>query len=122
MYFYLFIYLFIRQEEKTLYTIIPQKETTITGFMGSQHIYNMDAVTGGNKRKNANDIEVALNPEELEEGLDEDTVRRKYEQQMEMEKESQVKEDFSDMVAEHAQRQAKKRKKMEDKKYKDFKF
>ena len=82
----------------------------------------MDAVTGGNKRKNANDIEVALNPEELEEGLDEDTVRRKYEQQMEMEKESQVKEDFSDMVAEHAQRQAKKRKKMEDKKYKDFKF
>ena len=86
----------------------------------------MDAVTGGNKRKNTNDIEVALNPEELEEGLDEDTVRRKYEQQMEMEKESQAKEDFSDMVAEHAQRQAKKRKKMEDaksgKKYKDFKF
>lgn len=85
----------------------------------------MAALAGtGSKRKTVQDgVELAFNPEELEQGLDEETVRKRYEEQQSAGQEET--EDFSDMVAEHATRQAKKRKvdtDKKDKKKEKFKF
>ncbi|KAI8827283.1 uncharacterized protein EV422DRAFT_34683 [Fimicolochytrium jonesii] len=127
-------------EPKQLYTVVPERQTAIKGFMGSQHGYDLSAAGPSNspppppptegrgqKRKagpGAAGIDLALNPEDLESGLDESTLRKKYEQQLDVSKANQ--EDFSDMVADHASRQAKRAKKDDKAKGKDksknFKF
>ena len=54
-------------------------------------------------RRNDDGVQIALNPDELD--LDKDAIQRKYDQQM---RDSQLqKEDLSDMVADHAAKQAK---------------
>lgn len=113
-----------------LYQVIPEKQTGIgRQMMGSTHVYDIvnqprriAPTTGGST--DVEGIEVALNPEELE--MDSSAMAAKYEQRV---REQQLgKEDFSDMVAEHAVRQKKKRKAQTNdgnkptKKYKDFKF
>jgi hypothetical protein len=37
------------EEPKQLYTVLPQKETSITGFMGSQHVYDISNATSASK-------------------------------------------------------------------------
>ncbi|XP_066040610.1 LOW QUALITY PROTEIN: splicing factor 3B subunit 2 [Chamaea fasciata] len=117
-------------ETPQLFTVVPEKRTAIVGtaMMGSTHIYDMSAVTG---RKGpvteAQGLEVALTPEELE--LDPTAMTQKYEKHMQ-ELQAQVeKEDFSDMVAEHAAKQKQRKRKAQTqdargggKKYKEFKF
>lgn len=123
---------------KQLYQVLQQRETSISGFMGSQHTYDVSnvpsasaaaaaAIKSGTKRKMGQGVEVALDPSEMEH-LDEAALQAKYDAaQHEHEPE---REDFSDMVAEHAGKQAKKRKKQEDaksakdssKKGKEYKF
>jgi len=100
-----------------------------SGMMGSAHVY--DIVNPGRRQGGAaagdmdTGVEVALNPEELE--LDTVAMAAKYEQRV-REQELVQKEDFSDMVAEHAAKQKKKRKAQTQdtnkstKKYKEFKF
>ncbi|KAJ3333298.1 hypothetical protein HDU76_009624 [Blyttiomyces sp. JEL0837] len=118
----------VRREDegpRELYKVIPQKEVAIRGFMGSQHAYDMSAVSSSSdsskKRKAVpgvignKSVDVAINPEDLEEGLEEDAVRRAYDNSVKAANKEMRGEDFSDMVAEHAQREAKKRKK-DDKK------
>ncbi|KAJ7428804.1 splicing factor 3B subunit 2 [Willisornis vidua] len=72
--------------------------------MGSTHIYDMSAVMG---RKGpvaeAQGVEVALAPEELE--LDPTAMTQKYEEHVREQQAQVEKEDFSDMVAEHAAKQ-----------------
>ncbi|CAG8438081.1 2017_t:CDS:10 [Funneliformis mosseae] len=113
-------------EPKQLYTVLPQKEASISGFMGSQH---RKAVGAG--------VDVALDPSEMA-NLDEETLRAKFEEAQQATLPEGAHEDFSDMVAEHASKQAKKRQKVADsraaardsgpggssgtKKYKEFKF
>lgn len=113
-----------------LYQVIPEKQAGNIGrsMMGSSHVYDIvnatrrpPATTTPNTERG---VEIALNPEELE--LDHSAMAAKYEQQV---REQNIgKEDFSDMVAEHAIRQKKKRKAQTQdgnkptKKYKDFKF
>lgn len=103
--------------------------------MGSQHGYDLSAAkapVAGTKRKIVGEgVEISLDASELE-GLDEETLRRKFEEQQAAVAVGEGmaapnKEDFSDMVAEHANKQAKKRKKIEEgkkdgKKSKEFKF
>ncbi|CAG8610724.1 9678_t:CDS:10 [Acaulospora morrowiae] len=130
-------------EPKQLYTVLPQKDAAISGFMGSQHVYDMtnaSTATGtikGVKRKAVGTgVDVALDPSEME-VLDEETLRAKFEEAQQANLPEGAREDFSDMVAEHANKQAKKRQKIADakaaardagsggsgnKKYKDFKF
>ncbi|RUS32952.1 ribonuclease H-like domain-containing protein, partial [Jimgerdemannia flammicorona] len=120
---------------RQLYTVIPEVQRNITGLMGSQHGYDLSSAKGGpsgaagTKRKIVGEgVEISLDASELE-GLDEETLRRKFEEQQMQGVEGAtagVKEDFSDMVAEHANKQAKKRKKVEEvkkegKKGKEFK-
>uniref|UniRef100_A0A8C1NSV6 Splicing factor 3b, subunit 2 n=1 Tax=Cyprinus carpio TaxID=7962 RepID=A0A8C1NSV6_CYPCA len=116
-------------ETPQLFTVLPERKAGAVGaaMMASTHIYDMSTV-----RMCARDgcvsqfgVEVALAPEELE--LDPMAMTQKYEEHV---REQQVeKEDFSDMVAEHAAKQKQKKRKGQPqdtrsgaKKYKEFKF
>ncbi|KAI8977254.1 hypothetical protein BDF20DRAFT_913602 [Mycotypha africana] len=122
---------------KQLYQVLPEVSKNITGFMGSQHGYDLSAVnkatlgvemsTGRAGKRKAENIDVAIDPSELENGgLDEATLRAKYEAQMRAKLPVGAgSEDLSDMYAEHASRQAKKARTQDSRKEakkKEFKF
>ncbi|KAI8906159.1 hypothetical protein DFJ77DRAFT_477686 [Powellomyces hirtus] len=119
---------------KHLYTIVPERPSTSSdgAFMGSAHTYDLTSTSASTqhapidatqptytrKRKTphplapSSTIDVALNPEDLEEGLTDATmIRQKYEAELNVGKVAT--EDFSDLVAEHVGRQARKKKKDE---------
>ncbi|XP_034954622.1 splicing factor 3B subunit 2 [Zootoca vivipara] len=117
-------------ETPQLFTVLPEKRTATVGgaMMGSTHIYDMATVMS---RKGPGPeiqgVEVALAPEELE--LDPMAMTQKYEEHVREQQAQVEKEDFSDMVAEHAAKQKQKKRKAQPqdtragaKKYKEFKF
>uniref|UniRef100_A0A8D0GQ09 Splicing factor 3b subunit 2 n=1 Tax=Sphenodon punctatus TaxID=8508 RepID=A0A8D0GQ09_SPHPU len=117
-------------ETPQLFTVLPEKRTVTVGgaMMGSTHIYDMSTVMS---RKGPvpeiQGVEVALAPEELE--LDPMAMTQKYEEHVREQQAQVEKEDFSDMVAEHAAKQKQKKRKAQPqdtrsggKKYKEFKF
>ncbi|KAF5378343.1 hypothetical protein D9615_008709 [Tricholomella constricta] len=119
---------------RSLYQVVPEKQTSVRGLMGSERGYDVSAVSGapipvlgderGTKRK-ANGIDVSIDASELE-GLSEEELRRKYDSYSRGSAgvPGANKEDFSDMVAKEM---AKKKQKMErerdtKKGGKEFKF
>ncbi|KAG7096869.1 hypothetical protein E1B28_004276 [Marasmius oreades] len=116
---------------RSLYQVVPEKQTSVRGLMGSERGYDVSAVASapipvlgddrGTKRKNS--VDVSIDAEQLE-GMSEEDLRRKYDaNSRNTVNVPGSKEDFSDMVAENT----KKRLKMEkergrDKKTKEFKF
>ncbi|KAG6856488.1 hypothetical protein H0H87_003956 [Tephrocybe sp. NHM501043] len=118
---------------RSLYQVVPEKQTSVRGLMGSERGYDVSAVSGapipvlgderGTKRK-ANGVDVSIDASELE-GLSEEELRRKYDAYSRGSAgvPGGSREDFSDMVAKEM---AKKKQKMErerdTKKGKDFKF
>uniref|UniRef100_A0AAX7TMB9 PSP proline-rich domain-containing protein n=1 Tax=Astatotilapia calliptera TaxID=8154 RepID=A0AAX7TMB9_ASTCA len=120
-------------ETPQLFTVLPERRTGPVGaaMMASTHIYEMSAVrrsvrkAGGGQESQG--VEVALAPEELE--LDPMAMTQKYEEHVREQQAQVEKEDFSDMVAEHAAKQKQKKRKAQPqdtrggaKKYKEFKF
>ncbi|KIL59014.1 hypothetical protein M378DRAFT_85682 [Amanita muscaria Koide BX008] len=119
---------------KSLYQVVPERQTSIRGLMGSDRAYDVSAVANagaavpvlGDERtsKRKNGVDISLDASELE-GISTDELRRKYEQQNSRSNAGVPgsKEDFSDMVAKEM---AKKKQKMErerdGKKGKEFKF
>jgi len=110
-----------------LYTVLQEKQRNIGGaMMGSSHAYDLTKKTAS-----AEAVELTLDPSELEMGLEMDpsAMAAKYEQKITERDREKDAEDFSDMVAEHSNKN-KKRKKPTDKKeqdknakkYKEFKF
>ncbi|KAL0576925.1 hypothetical protein V5O48_005071 [Marasmius crinis-equi] len=117
---------------RSLYQVVPEKQTSVRGLMGSERGYDVGAVASapipvlgderGTKRKNG--VDVSIDADQLE-GMSEEDLRRKYDANSR----STVnvpgsKEDFSDLVAKES---AKKKQKMErererDKKTKEYKF
>lgn len=104
--------------------MIPEKRGDKVGreMMGSAHTYDMSTAT----LRKGQGVDVALDPSDLEAGaLDSASITARYEQSVREQSSHLSKgEDLSDMVAEHAARQ--KRKKQQDtgkssKKY-QFKF
>ncbi|XP_026549359.1 splicing factor 3B subunit 2-like, partial [Notechis scutatus] len=93
-------------ETPQLFTVLPEKRMPTVGgaMMGSTHIYDMATVMS---RKGPvpeiQGVEVALAPEELE--LDPMAMTQKYEEHVREQQAQVEKEDFSDMVAEHAAKQ-----------------
>ncbi|CAO3681553.1 unnamed protein product [Rhizopus stolonifer] len=62
------------ERPKHLYQVLPEVKKSISEFMGSQHGYNLTAVNETNSvpsKRKANYVEVAIDPSELERGLDE---------------------------------------------------
>ncbi|KAI7858546.1 hypothetical protein BDC45DRAFT_457485 [Circinella umbellata] len=121
-------------QPRQLYQVLPEVQKNITGYMGSQHGYDMSTVeqkgdeapaVRSSKRKMGENVDVAIDPSELESGLDESTLRAKYDAHLKS-KLPGADEDLSDMYAEHAaNRQAKKMRSQESKKEgkkREFKF
>ncbi|KAK2499379.1 hypothetical protein MC885_010940 [Smutsia gigantea] len=117
-------------ETPQLFTVLPEKRTATVGgaMMGSTHIYDMSTVMSRKgPAPELQGVEVALAPEELE--LDPMAMTQKYEEHVREQQAQVEKEDFSDMVAEHAAKQKQKKRKAQpqdsrggSKKYKEFKF
>ncbi|KAK7909937.1 hypothetical protein WMY93_014621 [Mugilogobius chulae] len=119
-------------ETPQLFTVLPERRTGPVGaaMMASTHIYDMSAAMAGRKAGGGSEsqgVEVALAPEELE--LDPMAMTQKYEEHVREQQAQVAKEDFSDMVAEHAAKQKQKKRKAQPqdtrggaKKYKEFKF
>ncbi|XP_018607858.1 splicing factor 3B subunit 2 [Scleropages formosus] len=119
-------------ETPQLYTVLPERRTTSVGaaMMASTHIYDVSGAMAGRKAgggQESQGVEVALAPEELE--LDPMAMTQKYEEHVREQQAQVEKEDFSDMVAEHAAKQKQKKRKAQPqdnrgstKKYKEFKF
>jgi len=94
---------------RSLYQVVPEKQTSVRGLMGSDRAYDVGAVAGapipvlgderGTKRK-ANGVDVSIDVSELE-GLSEDELRKKYDTYSRGNAgvPGANKEDFSDMVA-----------------------
>lgn len=107
-----------------LYTVLHEKKTDRVGhaMMGSVHTYDIPGQPAASKKG----VELALDPSELE--MDPGAMAARYEQTVREQQSQLAKEDFSDMVAEHAAKQKNKRKAREEagaggkKKYKEFKF
>lgn len=118
--------MFFSGENHQLYRVLQEKKVDRVGkdLMGSAHVYDISS-TGGVFLRKGQGVDVALDPSDLE--LDAPEMSAKLEEQLKQQQNATLaKEDFSDMVADHAARQ--KRKKQQDsssnknKKYKDFKF
>ncbi|XP_073991912.1 splicing factor 3b subunit 2 [Rhodnius prolixus] len=123
-----------------LYQVLAEKRVDRVGtaMMASTHVYDMTSAqgiaaaaaaavgTGTAPAPRRDTVELALDPSELD--LDTDAMAARYEQQMREQQSHLQKEDLSDMLAEHVQRQKNKRKKQQQqegkptKKYKEFKF
>uniref|UniRef100_S4RQ08 Splicing factor 3b, subunit 2 n=1 Tax=Petromyzon marinus TaxID=7757 RepID=S4RQ08_PETMA len=115
-----------------LFIPLPEKRIGVgAAMMGSAHIYDMSTGGGGGGggggAGESQGVEVALAPEELE--LDPTAMTAKYEERVREQQAQVEKEDFSDMVAEHAAKQKQKKRKAQAqdanksaKKYKEFKF
>ncbi|XP_029470491.1 splicing factor 3B subunit 2 [Rhinatrema bivittatum] len=116
-------------ETPQLFTVLPEKRPAMMGaaMMGSTHIYDMTVMSRRGLPPELQGVEVALAPEELE--LDPMAMTQKYEEHVREQQAQVEKEDFSDMVAEHAAKQKQKKRKAQPqdtrgggKKYKEFKF
>ncbi|KAJ8265991.1 hypothetical protein GJAV_G00123880 [Gymnothorax javanicus] len=119
-------------ETPQLFTVLPERRTASVGaaMMASTHIYDVSGALAGRKAgggQESQGVEVALAPEELE--LDPMAMTQKYEEHVREQQAQVEKEDFSDMVAEHAAKQKQKKRKAAPqdnrggaKKYKEFKF
>ncbi|KAL7749732.1 hypothetical protein RI367_004961 [Sorochytrium milnesiophthora] len=120
-------------KEKSLYTVIPQKAAPLSGFMGSQHVYDLNDTK---KRKADVEVAVALDPSEIDH-LDESQLQKRYSDTvLQLEKNSNEPgtashrasaalasarhEDLSDMVSEHASKQQAKKRKTDSSKKKFF--
>ncbi len=82
--------------------------------MSSTHTYSIPG----------REVDVALNPEDLQDGMDAETLKRKYDESVKPNagRASVHQEDLSDMVNEHNERQTKKRSRRDDSSRRDFKF
>lgn len=107
------------------YHIIPEKRVDRVGgqMMASTHVYDLTKKIGVSE----GGVEVSLDPDAID--LDQGKLQEKYDEQLRKQTRGDDREDLSDMVAEHAAGQNRKRKVQEQKKqshqskkYKDFKF
>ncbi|GBE81817.1 Pre-mRNA-splicing factor sap145 [Sparassis crispa] len=118
---------------RSLYQVVPEKQTSVRGLIGSERGYDVSAVTGagaipvlgderGAKRR-SNGVEVSIDAAELE-GMSTEELRRKYDQHSRGSAGVPgSKEDFSDMIAKEM---AKKKQKMDrdrdNRREREFKF
>ncbi|XP_043271662.1 splicing factor 3B subunit 2 [Venturia canescens] len=130
-----------------LYTVLQERRTEGLGasMMGSTHVYDMTGAAGGQappsviaarrgisgaaaeaRAEKDGAVELALDPSELD--LDSEAMASRYEETMRSRQAHLRREDLSDMLQDHVQRQKSKRKRQQNqdakssKKYKEFKF
>ncbi|KAJ7623387.1 DUF382-domain-containing protein [Roridomyces roridus] len=121
---------------RSLYQVVPEKQTSVRGLMGSERGYDVSAVSSqhanlpvlGDERstkRKANGVDVSIDAAELE-GISEEELRRKYDAHSRGSAGVPgSQEDFSDFVAKEVASRNKKQKAQEkdrDSKKKEFKF
>ncbi|KAH9852770.1 DUF382-domain-containing protein [Lenzites betulinus] len=119
---------------RSLYQVVPERQTAVRGLMGSERGYDVSAVSGngaipvlgderGGKRRN-NGVDVSIDAAELD-GMSTEDLRRKYDQHSRGNAgvPGSRTEDFSDMIGkEMSKRKQKAETDRERRKEKDFKF
>ncbi|KIP08861.1 hypothetical protein PHLGIDRAFT_87530 [Phlebiopsis gigantea 11061_1 CR5-6] len=121
---------------RSLYQVVPEKQTSVRGLMGSERGYDVSAVANANaaipvlgdergtKRK-ANGVDISIDASELE-GMSEEELRRRYDQGARGSAGvpgANGREDFSDLIVrEMAKKKQKADRERESRKEKDFKF
>lgn len=108
-------------EPKNLYTVLPEQQIRSKGFFGGEHAYDLRGARPSSnipvlgqedrKRKKPGDMDVAIDPEDIERGagISDDQVRRQYEEQLEAKRRERegFQEDLSDMIAEESRKRRK---------------
>ncbi|KAJ6581344.1 DUF382-domain-containing protein [Mycena capillaripes] len=119
---------------RSLYQVVPERQTNVRGLMGSERGYDVSAVASHanlpvlgeerSTRRKANGVDVSIDAAELE-GLSEEELRRKYDAHSRGSAGVPgTREDFSDFVAKEVAARSKKQKEKDrdSKKGKEFKF
>lgn len=104
----------MQPQPQQLYRVLEEKESGAprTGVMGTTHTYNVRGTQDEQQQQHqqsSNDVALTLQPEELEQGVQEEQIAQKYESEKEALKEQKQGEDLSDMVAEHEAKRKRKR-------------
>jgi splicing factor 3B subunit 2 len=120
---------------RSLYTVVPERQTSVRGLMGSERGYDVSGLAGtgavpvlgeerGTKRK-AGGVELSIDAEALA-GMSEDELRRRYQEGARGGANVPGgREDFSDVVAQESAKRKKQEKEREQRKKgkdKDFRF
>jgi len=121
-------------ERRSLYQVLPEQQIRAKGFFGGERAYDVSKnqnlpVLGqeDRKRKKPGDIDVALDPTQLEDdGLTSETVRRRYEAAQEEERRQrqghQFQEDLSDMIAQESRKRQKREEENAKRKKEKYRF
>ena len=105
---------------RTAYQIIPEQQARISGFFGGDRTYDIKAAQSSlpvlgqedqnRKRKKPGDVDVAMNPDDLQakDKLDKEDMKRLYEAQKQQDQGSYgFQEDLSDMIASESRKRQK---------------
>ncbi|KAJ7050504.1 hypothetical protein C8F01DRAFT_1178597 [Mycena amicta] len=118
---------------RSLYQVVPEKQTNVRGLMGSERGYDVSAVAGGlpvlgeerSSKRKANGVDVSIDAADLE-GMSEEELRRKYDAHSRGSAGVPgSKEDFSEFVAKEMSSRGKKQQSQQrdrEAKKKEFKF
>ncbi|CAD6451999.1 70abd907-e8be-461d-ba08-530182a3d2c0 [Sclerotinia trifoliorum] len=105
---------------RSAYTVIPERQIRAEGFFGGERAYDVRAGQNAHlpvlgqedtrKRKKPGDVDVALDPDSLqnEDGISKEEVKRRFETQKKEERGAwQYDEDLSDMIAQESRKKQK---------------
>ncbi|KAI5800047.1 hypothetical protein EDC01DRAFT_648747 [Geopyxis carbonaria] len=105
-------------ERRSLYQVLPEQHIRSKGFFGGEHAYDISSKNANlpilgqedRKRKKPGDIEVAIDPSQLDdEGLSSEVIRQRYEAAQEAQRTQSrgFEEDLSDMIAQESRKRQK---------------
>ncbi|KAI5855863.1 hypothetical protein BZA05DRAFT_219781 [Tricharina praecox] len=122
-------------ERRSLYQVLPEHSIKTKGFFGGERAYDIKNANANlpvlgqedRKRKKPGDVDVALDPSQLEEdGLTSETVKRRYEQAQEEQRRErqgfQFQEDLSDMIAQESRKRQKREEENAKRKKEKYRF
>ncbi|KAF8533581.1 hypothetical protein BDD12DRAFT_477878 [Trichophaea hybrida] len=121
-------------ERRSLYQVLPEHQIKSKGFFGGERAYDISKnanlpVLGqeDRKRKKPGDIDVALDPGQLEEdGLTSEAIKRRYEIAQEEQRRErqgfQFQEDLSDMIAQESRKRQKREEENAKRKKEKYRF
>lgn len=105
---------------RTAYQVIPEQQARVSGFFGGDRTYDLKAAQSSlpvlgqedqnRKRKKPGDVDVAMNPDELQakDKLDKEDMKRLYEAQKQQDQGNYgFQEDLSDMIASESRKRQK---------------
>ncbi|KAJ0423808.1 hypothetical protein BJY00DRAFT_309634 [Aspergillus carlsbadensis] len=106
---------------RSAFHVIPERQAQIEGFFGGDRVYDLRQPSGNlpvlgaedqtRKRKKPGDVDVSVDPDELQsgDGMNKDNLKRLYESQRQQENNPnwEFQEDLSDMIAHESRKRLK---------------